>query len=146
MLILQWNRRSLLANEQDFKQFVGRRVEKTEIVCIQETWLKPQLDFVLYDYVAIRYDIREGGGGGCATFIKQGIPYKILGVGNEQEYVAVKVWAGKRELVIFNYYNPCKRLEKNKLEELEGQNFNNIIWCGDFNGHNTLWGSEKKLL
>lgn len=60
MLILQWNARSLLANGQDFKQFVGSRVEKPEIVCIQETWLRPQLDFVLYDYVAVRYDRREG--------------------------------------------------------------------------------------
>lgn len=56
MLILQWNARSLLANGQDFKQFIDSRKEKPDVVCIQETWLKPSLDFVLYDYVAVRCD------------------------------------------------------------------------------------------
>lgn len=143
MLLLQWNARSLIANGQDFKQFIASRREKPDVVCIQETWLKPNLDFVLYGYEAVRRDRREGGGGGCATYVKQGIPYRILGIGSEQEYVVVKVWAERKELVIVNYYNPCKRLELNKLEEIEGQNSSNVVWCGDFNGHNVLWGSDR---
>lgn len=39
----------------------------------------------MYGYVAIRRDRRDGGGGGCVTFIKQGTPQstgyrKITGV------------------------------------------------------------------
>lgn len=49
----------------------------------------------------------------------------------------------KKELVIVNYYNPCKRLELRKFDEIEGQNCSNIVWCGDFIGHNTLWGSDR---
>lgn len=143
MLILQWNARSLLANGQDFKQFIDSRKEKPDVVCIQETWLKPSLDFVLYDYVAVRCDRGNGGGGGCATFIKKGIPYKVLGIGQEQEYVVIEVWSERRKIVVINYYNPCKRLEVNKLQEVEGQSKSNVIWCGDFNAHNTLWGSGK---
>lgn len=45
--------------------------------------------------------------------------------------------------MVINYYNPCKRLELSKLEEIEGQNRTNVIWFGDFNAHNTLFGSEK---
>lgn len=143
MLILQWNARSLLANGQDFKQFVASRREVPEVICVQETWLKTQFDFVLYDYAVVRHDRRDKGGGGCATFIKQGVSYQVLGIGNEQEYVVIKVWAGKKELVIVNYYNPCQRLEVRKLDEIEGQDCRNIVWCGDFNGHNTLWGSDR---
>lgn len=95
MLILQWNARSLIANGQDFKQFIGTREEKPEVVCVQETWLKPNLDFVLSGYIAIRQDRREGGGGGCVTFVKQGIPYRVISLGNEQEYVGIEVWGGK---------------------------------------------------
>ncbi len=40
MLILQWNARSLLANGQDFKQFIASRRELPEVICVQETWLK----------------------------------------------------------------------------------------------------------
>jgi len=57
--------------------------------------------------------------------------------------VVVEVWADKKKVVIINYYNPCKQLEVNKLEEIEGLDRNNVVMCGDFNAHNTLWGAEK---
>jgi len=62
MLILQWNARSLIANGQDFKQFIRNRREKPDVICIQESWLKPNLDFIIYGYVSVRQD-RENGGG-----------------------------------------------------------------------------------
>lgn len=64
MLILQWNARSLIANGQDFKQFIYSRKEKPDLLCIQESWLKPNLDFIIKGYVAIRRDRKEGVGGG----------------------------------------------------------------------------------
>ena len=72
--------------------------------------------------------------------MRQGVPYRLLGIGKEKEYVVVAVWADKKKVVIIYYYNPCKPLELNELEEVEGQDRNNVIWCGDFNAHNTLWG------
>ena len=143
MLLLQWIARSLIANGQDFKKFVARREEKPDLICIQESWLKPHWDFVIYGYVSARRDREEGAGGGCVTFVRQGIPYRVLGVGAEQEYVAIEVWGESKKLVVINYYNLCKKLELNKLREVEGQSRNNVIWCGDFNAHNTLWGSER---
>lgn len=143
VFILQWNARSLIANGQDFKQFVLEREERPDVVCIQETWLKSGLDFILYGYVAVRKDIRKGRGGGCATFIKQGIPYRIIDDRNKQECITVKGWARNKEIIIIHYYNPCQRLELKELEEIGSQNNGNIVWCGDFNGHNTLLGSER---
>lgn len=67
-LLLHWNDRSLMANGQDFKKFIDSRSVKPDIICVQETWLKPNLDFVLNDYVVIRRDREQGNGGGCATF------------------------------------------------------------------------------
>ncbi|KAI2660328.1 putative RNA-directed DNA polymerase from transposon BS [Labeo rohita] len=65
---------------------------------LDETWLRPNLDFVIRGYVAVRRDRDEGSAGGCATFIKQGLPYRILGLGKELEYVVVEVplWGGKK--------------------------------------------------
>lgn len=34
----------------------------------------------------------------------------------------------------------------NKLEEIEGQNRNNVMWGGDFNEHNTLWGVREQII
>ena len=54
MLLLQWNARSLVANGQDFKKCVASREEKPDLICIQESWLKPNLYFVIYGYVSVR--------------------------------------------------------------------------------------------
>lgn len=105
--------------------------------------MKPRLDFILYDYISVRRDRDHGNGEGCITFIKRGVPYKVVGIGKDQEYVVVEVWAGKMKLVIINFYNPCKQLESNELEKVEGQDNENVIWCGDFNAHSTLWGGSR---
>lgn len=40
-------------------------------------------DFVVLGYTAIRRDRILGGGGGCAIFIKRGIPYRVLEKGDD---------------------------------------------------------------
>ncbi len=140
VILLQWNARSLLANGQEFKHFIKTLVVKPDIICIQETWLKPNLDFIMYGYSVIRKDRDLGKGGGCATFIKQGIPYRQLGMGDDQECIMVEIWERGEEIVIINYYNPCKNLELNNLLTIQGQNKNKVVWCADFNVHSTVWG------
>lgn len=51
----------------------------------------------------------------------------MLGTGKEQEYVVVEVWADKKKIVVINYYNPCKQLALNELEEIEGQDRDNVV-------------------
>lgn len=63
MIILQWNARSIIANGQEFKGFIKELKKKPEVICIQETWLKPSLDFVIKGYDSIRRDRGEGSGG-----------------------------------------------------------------------------------
>lgn len=43
--------------------------------------------------------------------------------------------------MVVNYYNPCLRIESSKLEDIDGTDRASIVWCGDFNAHNTLCGS-----
>ena len=142
MKVLQWNARSVVANGQEFKHYLREMNEKPEVICIQETFLMPILDFVIYGYVVIRRDRSEGEGtcGGCAIFIKQNIAYRVLEKGSDQEYIVVEVWEGGEEVVIVNYYNPCKKLELDKLVRIKGTDRNKIVWCADFNAHNTMWG------
>lgn len=57
MIILQWNARSLISNGQEFKKYISDLGDRPHIICIQETWLKPQLDFInfiIQGYTAIR--------------------------------------------------------------------------------------------
>lgn len=143
VLIIQWNARSLISNGMELRQFIEVLLKKPEVICIQETWLKPNLDCVIRGYVAVRRDRSEGSGGGCATFIKQGLPYKILGLGKELEYMMVEIMIGQKSVVIIHFYNPCRRLDLELMEEVEGQDRQKVMLCGDFNGHSPLWGGKK---
>lgn len=73
MIVLQWNARNLIANGQEFKGLVEKCKEKPDIICVQESWLKPNLDFVIkgYDNPPNRRDRKEGNGGGCVPFVKR---------------------------------------------------------------------------
>ena len=56
--IMQWNARIyLIENGQEFKHMLDWLEEKTDIICIEETWLKPRLDFTTPGY--------KWGGGVC---------------------------------------------------------------------------------
>ncbi len=140
ILILQWNARSLVANGLEFKSVINELESKPDLICIQESWLKPRFDFVIKAYVSERRDREEGNGGGCITLIKEGIQYRTLGKGVTKEYVVVEVWVNGENYVIINDYNPCKKLMLNELEQIEGQNEDRVIWCGDFNAKSMLWG------
>lgn len=43
---------------------------KPNVICVQVTWLKHHLGFILQGYVIICPDRKEGIGGGCATFVE----------------------------------------------------------------------------
>lgn len=95
--ILQWNARSLISNGQEFKHFIEELNIKPDVICVQEIWMKRCLDFVLQGYTTVRHDREEGNGGGCATFIKSEISYRILGKGRDQEYIVVEIWGRGQE-------------------------------------------------
>lgn len=137
LLIFQWNARSLIANGQEFKKFISDLDKRPDIICIQETWLKPQLNFVLQGYQLIRKDRKKGNGGGVATFIKQRVGYRNVEVSEDQEVLMMEVWEGNQSIKIINLYNPCERLSKNAMEIIRGHTNQKVVWCGDFNAHNT---------
>ncbi len=78
-----------------------------------------------------------------ATFVKNGMYYDLINIGNEQELIVIKVWTGKDSLMIINYYNPCNRLSPDILNAASGPTQGKIVWCGYFKSHSTLWGSNN---
>lgn len=115
--ILQWNARSLIANRQEFKNFILKQERCPDIICVQESWLKPCLNFTVLGYFATRRDRQGGNGGGIVTFIKQDIGYRIVEINQEHEVMVVEIWEGKESIKIVNFYNPCKKLNIRDLEK-----------------------------
>jgi len=143
--ILQWNARSLIADGQELKRFVDEFKVQPELICIQETWLKPCLDFVIPGYECLRKDRPDRSGGGCATFVKAGFQYRRLELNTDLECVmCVEVWSSNSSITVINMYNPCEPLVMSDFDELMGQVKTPSIWVGYYNAHNPLWGSDRR--
>ncbi|MGL5710892.1 MAG: hypothetical protein ACRCW9_08665 [Cetobacterium sp.] len=125
--VIQWNARSLLANGQEFKKYIEDLQQKPKVICIQETWLKPHLDFKIQGYEGIRKDREIGTGGGIVTFIEQGVRFREIS-NNEKEAIIVEIWTDQNSFKMINFYNPCKRLKKEKLEELLKLSGDKVVW------------------
>lgn len=58
---LQWNARSLISNGKELKKLVKDKMKMVpDVICIQEMWLRPHLDFVITEYSSVPY-ARQGG-------------------------------------------------------------------------------------
>ena len=44
-----------MANGQEFKKVIKGLNDKPDIICIQKTWLRPHLDFVMAGYNSVRH-------------------------------------------------------------------------------------------
>lgn len=109
LIISQWNARSLIANGQELKNDVDNQSVKPNVICIQETWMIPKLDFSIKGYSSIRRDGENGKGGGVITFIQKGIQYREIKRGNDLEYTVVEIWSNEGNIEIINFYNPCRQ-------------------------------------
>lgn len=115
LTILQWNARSLIANGQELKLHIQEQSTKPNLICIQESWLKPSLDFTIYGYTAVHKDRTPAIGGGVVTFIQHGINYRIVSINTELEVVIVEIWVNKTKIRIINYYNPCQKISREMI-------------------------------
>lgn len=86
---------------------------KPDVICFQETWLRPHLDFIIPGYCSIRSD----------------------------RYVMVEIFSASSNIKLHHFYNPCRELSVEMFDEISGELGSTEIWCGDFNAHNSLWGS-----
>lgn len=51
--IFQCNARSLIVNKQELKKDLNN---KPDVICSQNIWLRPHLDFVMAGYNSVRHD------------------------------------------------------------------------------------------
>jgi len=90
--------------------------------------------------IVIRNDREYGRAGGIATFIQNGMKYKEVKINADYESIINKIWTERGCKDVINYYNPRKKLSQNILEDVGGPIQDSLIWCGDFNSQNSLWG------
>jgi ribonuclease HI/exonuclease III len=140
-IIMQWNACSLTARSAELKNYLSTVEKSPDIICVQETFLKANKLFKLDGYVIIRNDRAERPGGGLATLIKEGISHRVIDSPANIECLCIEIKSKNIKYVIVNVYIvPCIHVD---FDEYKGIfNFKNAIITGDFNAHNTLWGSS----
>lgn len=55
----------------------------------------------------------------------------------------IKVWTDGGNIDIINYYNPRGKLSEDLLEDIGGPLKDSVMWCGYFNSHSSLLGSNS---
>jgi len=143
--IMQWNANGINARKNELNQYLATiDGDKPHIICVEETFLKPDKNFNLTGYDIFRKDRTDNIKGGVATFVKTSINAVQIEAPNNVESVGVKVIINKTEILIYNIYNPPKStIDLNNYKQFF-ENKNAII-TGDLNAKNTLWNSPKQI-
>lgn len=140
--ILQWNINGLKRHLDDLKYLV--RLNKFDILALQETHTSPDKDTSLLGYSSHRYDYTLGGkaSGGVAIFVKDTVYSEPVVIRTTLQAVACRIYAPFQVTICNIYFPPGDRVDQTDLEDLLTQLPRPLIFLGDFNALSTLWNSN----
>ena len=143
--ILQWNSQSMNAHGFDFYDSMIKNVSKEEkpgIICIQETWYDEYNMIHFPNYYLVNKS-RKDRRGGLSIYIHSSITFRVLNTPEDREYQIIDIYLQNCILSLTNFYNPCKKINPSLMDEIMTYCKEHVIVCGDFNSHNSLWGSTS---
>ena len=146
--IVSWNCRSLSANLSHFKEFLY--CNKPHIVCLSETWLKPNKEPSFINYSAIwKHRVGDQRGGGVAILIRNDIHSvpKVLSTYNNSklEVQSATLLINIHISIDFlNVYNPSEVIARDEYDFYFKQLNDNIVILGDFNSNHQMWDTRKQ--
>ena len=136
--ILQFNINGLQTKIKELRQTIHD--SNIDIVCLQETFLKTGKELKIPGYTIIRKD-RSEKKGGLAIIIKNSLKFLEIANNNEIEYQEIKIFLQNQQINLLNFYiSPTTTIDYTNLETLFKNHTKSLI-IGDFNAHNTIWGS-----
>ena len=144
--IVMWNCHSLYNKLSHFKIFLYTK--KPHIVCLCETWLKPDYLPSFINYSCFHSLRIQQNGGGIAILVRNDITIKEkqLNIYNngKLEIQAITVYGcNKSSIDILNIYNPNFDISKEEYNHYIAQISSDKIVLGDFNSKNVLWDSRS---
>ena len=136
---MQWNCNGIYAHHNELRNYLAVNRNKCDVICLQETFLKPEKSFSLPGYNVVRRDRIEGDKGGLLTLIKDTINYTEICSPNSIECQILNIKLLSSYLRIVNIYlPPNKPVNKMELNSLFGRC---TLITGDINAKSKLWGS-----
>lgn len=143
--IMLWNARSILSNLGEFQKRLDE--DKPHIVCLTETWLKPDKNISFKKFNIFRLD-RINQGGGIAILVRKEIEVKPLPAntynGGKLEYMGVELKLENEPLNLLLFYNPPGTFTEEEIDHYISSVNGKKIVCGDFNARHPSWDSNGR--
>lgn len=140
LTVFQWNANGIRSRTAEFRNYLSDNSNRPDIICLQETNLKPDQEFRLSGYNVVRRDSNSLKGG-VAVYIHSAISYTVLQTTDNICNVGISVKSNGTDLNLINIYNPPgSTIDKNEYISL--LNLPNVLIFGDFNAWSPLWGSR----
>jgi exonuclease III len=140
--IIQWNCRSLRANYNEL--LVLQQVLQPAAFCLQEllidaSYVFPNRQYNLYSNSPVVSTSRPCGGVGIAVL--KSIPHSVVALSTALQVIACRISIPRPITVCSVYLPPTSTWNHNDLLPLVSQLPSPVMLVGDFNAHNSLWGS-----
>ncbi|KAG1653063.1 RNA-directed DNA polymerase from mobile element jockey [Nymphon striatum] len=112
-------------------------------MCLQETRLNDTYNTTIRRYSIYRRDLpSEHPAGGVCIIVNNQIPHSSVQLNSSLQAIAVRVSMHKVLTICSIYIPPSSPIIAADVEDLLRQLPAPALICGDFNGHNLLWGSR----
>lgn len=143
--IIHINSRSLFANFQNIKEYLGQFKKPFSIIAISETWINTNRgsDFSLHGYGFHHISRERGNGGGVALFVDEGLTYKVLEcmsmvIDDVMECITIEISMERIKNMIVScvYRKPGSSIDifMSNMERLFTTTTQKVNYvCGDFN-------------
>jgi hypothetical protein len=139
--IMQWNACGLLAHINELKNYLSNVIRLPDVICVQESFLKPRKSFKMDSYEVVRKDRLNSDKGGLVTLVKASIGYKIINTPGPIENLVIEINLNGKVYNIANVYiSPTQNIIADDLEAVF--KLKNAIVIGDFNAHSPSWKSD----
>lgn len=155
--IIQWNCWSIFQRFNDLA-FLEEEFHP-EFFCLSESKLFDSSFFSLPNYNIVAHN-RDRHAGGTAILIKKNIKYNVISISSFADAIQKNIdiicieveLTNNNKLTLYSLYSPPRSancytpdlLWQTIFNSCSGHN--NVIICGDFNGHHTLWSNNSKLM
>ena len=140
--ILQWNVQGIRNKKNEILEMTERN--KVSILCIQETKLAEYIKFRIPGYSIQRQDepFSHAPHHGVAVFVHSSVPYERIELRTPVQAIAIRARL-HNTVTVCNIYAPgLQLLNCQILDDIYRRLPQPVVFLGDFNAYNRLWGSN----
>ncbi len=139
--ILSWNCKGFYHHYEDLRLLLA--TYHPYVLCLQETHLRSNQIPALSSYTVLTAmpAVNTHAHGGAMLAVKNSINFQKLDLQTDLQVIAIRIHTTHPATICCFYLPPHESLDTNTIQTILNKLPTPVILVGDFNAHNTLWGS-----